>query len=213
MKYKKLITKIIVILIGIITTLFVKNPVYLIGVLIYLVASILSNKFSIYKKEKINKAKELDDFHNYLKRVILLTYTRPLKRALIDANKTKNQILKEKIDQFINQLKYDFTVEPFKNLALIINKERKDINYELNIMYLLYEYDKKALGREFINDILDEIDNLIDNQLDQKVEDLKESAYIYTLPPTVINFFYITMVLFEVIDQMIMSVLNWQYYT
>lgn len=208
MKYKKLITKIIVILIGIITTLFVKNPVYLIGVLIYLVASILSNKFSIYKKEKINKAKELDDFHNYLKRVILLTYTRPLKRALIDANKTKNQILKEKIDQFINQLKYDFTVEPFKNLALIINKERKDINYELNIMYLLYEYDKKALGREFINDILDEIDNLIDNQLDQKVEDLKESAYIYTLPPTVINFFYITMVLFEVIDQMIMSVLN-----
>ena len=87
----------------------------------------------IYKKEKIDKAQELDDFHNYLKRVILLTYTRPLKRAFIDANKTKNLILKEKIDQFINQLKYDFTVEPFKSLALLINKERKDINYELNI--------------------------------------------------------------------------------
>ena len=67
---------------------------------------------------------------------------------------------------------------------------------------------RKALGREFINDILDEVDNLIDNQLNHKIEELKENAYLYTLPPTVINFFYITMVLFEVIDQMIVSVLS-----
>jgi len=208
MKYKKTVIKTLMLLIVIIASVIVKNPIYLISVLIYIIASLLVQKFNNHKLLKQQKANELDDFHNYLKRVILLTYTRPLKRAFIDANKTKNRKLKQKIDQFINKLKYDFTIEPFKEIALNINNEKNDINYELNIMYLLYEYDKKALGREFINDILIEIDNLIENQLDQKVEDLKESTYIYTLPPTIINFFYITMVLFEVIDQMIVSVLN-----
>ena len=47
---------------------------------------------------------------------------------------------------------------------LEINADKRKTNYELNIMYLLYEMEKKGLGKKFISDVLVEI-NLLNQML------------------------------------------------
>ena len=108
---------------------------------------------------------------------------------------------------FNEKVKYDFSIEPFKNLALEINENKQKTNYELNIMYLLYEMEKKGLGKNFIGDVLEEINLLNENKVDAKISKLKDEAQLYALPPTIINFIYLTLILFNLIDKMILSVL------
>lgn len=172
----------------------------------------LGIKFLYVKNEELaikKKAKQSleKDFHLYLKNVILLLYTRPLKQAFIDANYIDNPVLKTHIEKFIEKQKFDFSIKPYTELAFDINPETEFVNYELNIMQLLFETNKRGLGNEYINDLLTEIDMLITNEMQMQVERINNEAYLYSLPPTVINFIYVSFVLFKVIDEMIMSVL------
>ena len=208
MKIKQIIIKIGVFLFFALLSFLTNTPIYFYGIIAFEASKIFLKEYKRSQQGKKDKQNELTEFHAYLKSVILLTYTRPLKIAFKDANKTKNKVLKTKIDEFIEDIKYDFSIDSYKKLALKINSETNGINYELNIMYLLYEFEKKGLGSIFINDILNEIDSLIDNVIELKIETLRENAYIYTLPPTVLNFFYVTIILFEVIDKMIMGVMS-----
>lgn len=208
MNTKKIIGKSLIILASMILTLLIKSPIYLLMGLVWLVVEqLLTINRKVTLKLKQQQTLE-EDFHEYLKNVILLTYTRPLKHAFKDSANTDNKKLNKLIIKFIDQQQYDFSVEPYRKLALKINKQKKGINYELNIMYLLYEIDKKGLGMDYINDILEELDLLIDNKKELNLDLLREDSYKYTLPPTILNFFYVSIILFEVVDNMIMGALQ-----
>jgi len=193
-------------LIGLVMILiFIGFDIMLVSLLSYFVA----NKFIVeknIKKEIVKKEKIKNDFNIYIKKVVLLTYTRPLKVAFKNV-KCETPELQFIIDNFNEKVKYDFSIEPFKNLALEINADKRKTNYELNIMYLLYEMEKKGLGKKFISDVLVEINLLNENKVEEKINKLKEDAQLYALPPTIINFIYLTLILFNLIDKMILSVL------
>ncbi len=174
------------------------------AIIVFLVFRQKLSEKSITKKAK---EREHNEFHRYLKSVILLTYTRPLKNAFKDVKINDCKPLEMKISKFITEIRYDFSIEPYKKLALSINNKTDTINYELNIMYLLFELEKKGLGTIFINDVLNEINELMNNIVEEKIIQIQENSYLYILPPTVINFFYLSIILFRVIDEMMMSVL------
>lgn len=202
------IMNIIVVVAMISLTIITKSLIYLIVLSCWMavkqIKKILKKNQSV---EEVNKTM-LNEFHTYLKIVILLTYTRPLKNAFVDANNINNKKLKKRINKFIGDIQYDFTIDPYKNLAMKINPTKSGINYEVNIMLLLYELEKKGLGSDYINDVLVELDLLIENQITADIEQLRDNSYMYTLPPTIINFFYLTIVLFNVINLMIESILK-----
>lgn len=188
-------------------SLVLKTPLPLLFYLIFIGFKFLYTKNEQLAAKKQAKQNLEKDFHLYLKNVILLLYTRPLKQAFIDANYIDNSVLKKHIEKFIEKQKFDFSIKPFTDLAIDINPETEFVNYELNIMQLLYETNKRGLGNEYISDLLTEIDMLITNEMQMQVERINNEAYVYSLPPTVINFIYVSFVLFKVIDQMIMSVI------
>lgn len=185
-----------------------KSFFFLIMGTIFIILNTLFVKIDIVAKKKKDKQKLQSDFHHYLKRVILLLYTRPIKQAFIDANNGSNENLNKKINQFNETLKFDYTLKPYTELALQINSDTEYVNYEINIMQLLFEMNKIGLGEEYINDLMNEIDLLIENRRKLEIKVLNDQSYTYTLPPTVINFIYVSFVLFKVIDIMIMSVIS-----
>lgn len=201
--------KILIIIPSLIITIFnYNNPIILIIIILFLSFYLINSYVANLKQNHLDRVNEIYDFHEYLKSVILLSYSRPVNNAFSDIKMIDNKKLKKKIEKFLNDCKYDFSHKPYRKLALSINSQETGINYELNIMYLLFELQKKGLGSEFITDILIELDLLIENEIDSNVEKVREQAYIYTLCPTIINFFYLTIVLFKVIDIMILSVLQ-----
>ncbi len=199
---------IIVLVLGVVLMVIMQSYIYLLLSIVYILYEYMRHSQVKKMQKKKSKNALVDDFHLYLKGVILLSYTRPLKNAFKDSALTSNHKLNKKLKKFIEDTKYDFSSDPYKKLALSVNKDKKGINYELNIMYLLYEVDKRGLGVEFISDVLLELDSLIENKRQIKIEEIKEEAYKYNLPPTIINFIYVSLILFQVINQIIMDTLQ-----
>lgn len=208
MKYK-MIAQILIIFICIIMIIIILNIVMVIAFVIGLIGyELIIKKYELLVKKQAKKQKLKNNFYLYLKSVILLTYTRPLKNAFVDANQIKNQQLKNKIDKFIQAKNQDFSIKPYQDLSYQINDDDNAINYELNIMSLMYQFEQKGLGIKYINDVLAEIDQLLINDIEQKIAQIKDQSYFYTLPPMIINFFYLTFVLFKVINQIILSTIT-----
>lgn len=203
-KYKTVIVFVLVIVISLILNYkFLPLVIFLVYLFYFLIKQTDELKASKKQKETLQA-----DFHLYLKNVILLLYTRPLRQSFVDANYIKNDYLKSRVDIFIERQKFDYTISPYVDLALEINDNQEFVNYELNIMQLLYETNKRGMGEEYINDLIKEIDLLIENKRALEIQVLENQSYVYTLPPTIINFVYVSFVLFKVIDNMIMSVLS-----
>ncbi len=204
MNKREMIVNLFIIFIGFAMALVANSYIFILISIVWVLVSHLFKLADVETRRKKEKEKLVADFHTYLKNVILFTYTKPLKQAFTDVN-CDNKKLQKKVEKFIESSRYDFSIKPYKKLALSIDKSKKGINYELNIMYLLFEIEKKGLGINFINDILVELDQLVENTMDANLENLKEEGYVYTLPPTIINFVYLSIVLFQVIDLIILG--------
>ncbi len=196
----------------IIEGLFIFSFLYLERILLILIILIIQVSNIVYKQLLSNKIKEKKQkdrqtvFYKYIKAVMLMSYTKPIKVSFQESKTKDHQLIDKEINSFLEDLKYDFSNKPYYDFGYKINSLKKGINYELNILILIHEIDKKGFGKKYIDDVLHETSKIENNTIEKKIAEYQEEGFKYTLPPTVLNFIYITILLFQVINLMLMQV-------
>ena len=94
-------------------------------------------------------------------------------------------------------------------IQLSLHKLGLNIPYEKmipEIGSLITKIDK-LLAKKNISNKKRDLYEYIKYKVEEKISKLKENSELYALPPTIINFIYLTLILFNLIDKMILSVL------
>lgn len=198
-----MVKKILILILSVIIFFFTFNLFLALLPLTYVLLKNWNDKLRINRALKNNSSLKRLEFYSYVKEIILLSYSNPLKNCFEKVNVENYTLLSKQIVKFTDQLKIDFTITPYNNFIKGINGSY----YEKNVVKMLYLIEKKGLGKDYISDLLQEVDDLQKNEIDQQLQNFKERSYVYNLLPTITLFIYITFVLFQVINSMIMEVL------
>lgn len=205
---RKKIIWLLIIIASLVASYFLKNLMLLIILIAYLGCDLFLQKIAKNRNNLNKTAIKKVQFLNYIKSTILLSYSSPIKVAFSEVDINDYPEIQIEINDFLSALKYDYTQTPFAEFALKINNVKFGINYELNIMNLIYEVNKNGLGKDYITEIINEIDLIANNNFELRVEQIKNQGYQYAVIPTVVNFFYLSIVLFKIIDFMMIAVMS-----